>query len=253
MRISITFSVPYGSSIPVNYNHILTGLIYRLAGGEAPEWAAKLHEQGFSGDGKRPYKFFTFSQLFGGPGSAKVESGRLIFTTDTLRWTFGSCLPVLSTLLMDALLSAGTVNIGGMKAKVTSVKAEQRKEFSRGTARFTSISPLVASLHDEQRGHSYLAPGDPLFWKVLAVNLSRKWRALTGTDTPGGISFEPDMAYIGRKRTSKAITVKPGEVVIGHLVPFSASGPSELLCMGYESGFGSRNSLGFGMAATTEN
>ena len=129
MRISITFSIPFGASIPVNYNHILTGLIYRLAGGEAPEWAARLHEQGFSGAGNRPYKFFTFSQLFGGPGSAKVESGRLIFTTDTLRWTFGSCLPILSTVVMDALLSSGTVNIGGMEAKMTSVKAERRSSF----------------------------------------------------------------------------------------------------------------------------
>lgn len=252
MRISITFSIPFGASIPVNYNHILTGLIYRLAGGEAPEWAARLHEQGFSGAGNRPYKFFTFSQLFGGPGSAKVESGRLIFTTDTLRWTFGSCLPILSTVVMDALLSSGTVNIGGMEAKVTSVKAEPPKQFSRGKARFTSISPLVASVHDERRGHRYLPPDDPLFWKVLAVNLSRKWNALTGADAPEEVRFDPDTGYISRKRTSKAITVKPGEVVIGHLVPFTASGPSELLCLGYDSGFGSRNSLGFGMTATTE-
>lgn len=252
MRISITFSIAWGSSIPINYNHILAGLIYTLAGGEAPKWAAHLHEQGYSGGGNRPYKFFTFSQLFGGPGSTKAESGRLIFTTDTLRWTFGSCLPILSTILMDALLSRQKVNIGGMEAVVTSVKAEEPKTFSKGYGRFTCISPLVASVHDEEKGHRYLSPQDELFWKVLSKNISRKWSALTGCDNNDELLFEPDMDYLRRKRTSKAISVKPGEVVIGHLIPFKASGPQTLLSVGYDSGFGSRNSLGFGMTASVD-
>jgi CRISPR/Cas system endoribonuclease Cas6 (RAMP superfamily) len=140
MRISITFSVPYGSSIPVNYNHILTGLIYRLAGVKLRN-GCETPRTGFQRGRKTALQVFTFSQLFGGPGSAKVESGRLIFTTDTLRWTFGSCLPVLSTVLMDALLSAGTVNIGGMEAKVTSVNAEQRKEFFPRNSPFSPPFP----------------------------------------------------------------------------------------------------------------
>lgn len=249
MRIAVTFSIPFGSSIPVNYNHILTGLVYNLAGKEAPEWAARLHEEGFPGAGRRPYKFFTFSQLFGGPGSTKVENGRLVFTTDTLRWTFASCLDVMATIFMDALLSSGTVEIGGMKAKVASVTSEPPRSFESGKGRFTCISPLVGSVYDSQKAHKYLPPDDPAFWKVLSMNLSRKWAALTGEETEGEVRFEPDREYMERKRTSKAITIKPGEVVIGHMLPFTAFGPSELLALGYESGFGSRNSLGFGMTA----
>ena len=173
----------------------------------------------------------------------------MIFTTDTLRWTFGSCLPVLSTILMDALLSRQKVNIGGMEAVVTSVKAQEPKTFSKGYGRFTCISPLVASVHDETKGHRYLSPQDELFWKVLSKNITRKWSALTGCENNDELLFEPDMNYLRRKRTSKAISVKPGEVVIGHLVPFKASGPEKLLSLGYDSGFGSRNSLGFGMTA----
>lgn len=249
MRIAVTFSIPFGSSIPVNYNHILTGLVYDLAGKEAPEWAARLHEEGFQGTGRRPYKFFTFSQLFGGPGSTKVENGRLVFTTDTLRWTFASCLDVIATIFMDALLSSGTVEIGGMKAKVASVTSEPPRSFESGKGRFTCISPLVGSVYDSQKAHKYLSPNDPSFWKVISINISRKWAALTGEETEGEVRFEPDREYMERKRTSKAITIKPGEVVIGHMLPFTAFGPAELLALGYESGFGSRNSLGFGMTA----
>lgn len=252
MRLSISFSISSGSSIPVNYNHLLTGLIYGLAGGEAPEWASRLHEEGFVGAEKRPFKFFTFSQLFGGPGSSMVESGRIFFFTDRLRWTFGSCLPVLSTIIMDALLSRGKVNIGGMEASVVSVIAEQPKTFPSGKGRFTCISPLVGSLFHEKMGHKYLSPEDPVFWEVVSKNLSRKWNALTGKEPSEAVQLKPDFLYLQRKRTSKAITIKPGEIVIGHLIPFLAQGPSELLALGYESGFGSRNSLGFGMTAASD-
>lgn len=251
MRIAVAFSIPFGSSIPVNYNHILTGLVYNLAGREAPEWAARLHEKGFPGAGQRPYKFFTFSQLYGGPGSTKVENGRLVFTTDTLRWTFASCLDVMANIFMDALLSAGTVNIGGMESMVAYVNKETPRSFESRKGRFIAISPIVGSVYDSQKAHKYLSPDDPAFWKVISMNLSRKWAALTGEEAAGEVRFEPDLGYIQRKRTSKAITVKPGEVVIGHMVPFAAFGPSELLALGYESGFGSRNSLGFGMTAAT--
>lgn len=249
MRFTVTFSIPFGSSIPINYNYALTGLVYRLLGAEAPKWTKQLHDEGFNSPDSRKFKFFTFSQLFGGPGSTKAENRRLIFTTDTLRWTFGSALEELSSMLMDALLSRSSVLIAGMEATVQSVTSETPPSFSGEKNLFTCISPLVASVYDAKLGHKYLAPGDPLFWDVITTNLQRKWETLSGKKSTGTVSFTPDMDYIRRKRTSKAITIQPGEVVIGHLVPFSAQGPSHLLRLGYESGFGSRNSLGFGMAA----
>lgn len=247
MRLSITFGIDAGSTIPVNYNHILAGLIYGVLEGAAPEWSGVLHDRGHWSSDDRPFKLFTFSQLRGGPGTTRVENGKLVFSTTRLEWKIGSPADGTTKMIADGLLGAGTVSIGPMRARVESVSNDPAQDFPEGKARFVAISPLVASVSDPVLRHRYLSPDTDEFWSVVGENLARKWESFRGSRPENGINLHPDIAYIRRKRTSKAITLKPGEVVIGHMVPFAAEGDPEILHFGYETGFGSRNSMGFGM------
>lgn len=247
MRIEVRFDIKRGSRISPDYPYHITSLIYHLLCEEAPRFASSLHHGATWKDGARPFKFFSFSQLWGGRGTSWFENDMIVFNTDKLTWRFDSAVPTLSTLLTDALLKAGKVRIGCMEARIDDIRALREPDFSRGTIDLIALSPIVASLPDEKLGHRYLSPDQPRFWEGLAGNAAHKWRALHETQPPGPLTFEPDQSYIARHRTSKTMRLKDREIIIGHLVPFRVSGPPDMLALCYRSGYGSRNSLGFGM------
>ena len=62
MRIKILADVGDGLTLPINYNHLLTGVIYRFLAESNPEYASFLHNEGYGTEQKR-FKLFTFSQL----------------------------------------------------------------------------------------------------------------------------------------------------------------------------------------------
>jgi len=91
---------------------------------------------------------------------------------------------------------------------------------------------------------------------VLFDNLCRKYEALFGSRLDAGrahFRFTLDQDYADRKngKIQKLITIKEGRPdetkVKGLLAPFRLEAPVELMEIGYECGFGERNSQGFGM------
>ena len=62
MRIQIQADIGNGITLPINYNHLLAGVIYRFLAESDPEYASFLHEEGYAAAEKR-FKLFTFSQL----------------------------------------------------------------------------------------------------------------------------------------------------------------------------------------------
>ena len=62
MRIKIVADVGDGLTLPINYNHLLAGVIYRFLAKSDPEYASFLHNEGYLAAEKQ-FKLFTFSQL----------------------------------------------------------------------------------------------------------------------------------------------------------------------------------------------
>ena len=248
MRIHATFEISRGSSLHINYQHFLTALVYNLLSKSAPNFTQKLHGPGFWNHQDRPFKLFCFSPLRGGPGTTRVEGESLIFETERLTWQFDSPVPVVTTMMADALTSSSNLRVGQLELRPREVKSIPLPDFSEGEARFVCLSPIVASVFHPELRHLYLDPQDERFWEVAAVNLSRKWKAYHGTPEPSPIRLVPDADYLAAKRTSKLIRYR-SDVVRCHLVPFKAQADAELLAFGYQCGFGSRNSQGFGMVA----
>jgi len=63
MRIKIICDVGKGVRLPINYNHLLTSVIYQFLELSDSEYAHFLHEDGYITGNKR-FKLFTFSQSF---------------------------------------------------------------------------------------------------------------------------------------------------------------------------------------------
>lgn len=247
MRLRIKLGIEPGSSIDFNYQWYLSSAVYSCLSRAAPDFTKTLHDVGFPHLDGPSFKFFTFSNLWAGRGKTGIDGGKLVFDTDHLLWRFASPIPAVSTLFAEGLLSLGTFRIAGLEAEVMEVSDEGSPDLGKGSASFSCISPLVASEADEKLGHRYLTPDQVSFWAIVENNLYKKWETLHGTAPKDKVLFKPDRDYISSRNTGKKITIKERYIVKGHLVPFSVEGPPELLSLGYYAGFGSRNSLGFGM------
>ncbi len=248
LRLKIRFGIKAGSEIDFNYQWYLAAMIYGVIEEIAPDFAKVLHDSGLGHLDSKRFKFFTFSNLWAGRGKTEVNGTKLRFCIDNLLWQFDTPISPLSTLLADALLSKRAVRIGTMDAKVLEISSMDPPDFSNNTCLFSCISPLVASVSDPALGHKYLSPDDEQFWEVIRNNLRWKWEALYGKNVPDGeLAFYPDTEYMRRRSTSKFINFKRKYVVKGHILPFETQGPMGLLKLGYHAGFGSKNSLGFGM------
>jgi CRISPR-associated endoribonuclease Cas6 len=89
-------------------------------------------------------------------------------------------------------------------------------------------------------------------------NLIKKYETLTELEYDGeGVSIEWDRNYIkekeskGKRITQKVTIPKSNERdidIIGNTAPIYISGDPFLMVVGYEAGFGEKNSMGFGLA-----
>ncbi len=248
MRIQILADVRNSITIPINYNHLLVGAIYRFLAESNPEYATFLHDQGYHADKKR-FKLFTFSQLM-------AERRRILGTEiqfgSTLTWFVSSPVEQFLSHFADTLLTQGRLAIGQHHLKIRDVKVPRVPRFHT-EMEFRCFSPIVMSAIRENNGQPrthYCLPDDPELSELIRQNLLRKHQAIHGrapqNDT---LSFRFDDRYIHRKqgRVTRLVDFK-GIKVRGTLCPFHVSGSVALIQVGYECGFGDKNSAGFGMA-----
>ncbi len=95
----------------------------------------------------------------------------------------------------------------------------------------------------------YCLPDDPAFSDLIRQNLIRKHDAIYGKPPQNdALTFSFDEKYIRRKQghVTRLVDYK-GIKVRGILCPFHVSGSTALIQVGYECGFGDKNSSGFGM------
>ncbi|NIR47109.1 CRISPR-associated endoribonuclease Cas6 [candidate division KSB1 bacterium] len=117
---------------------------------------------------------------------------------------------------------------------------------------FSLLSPMVVSADsDTHRTAYYIRPEETdAFSEGVRKNLMFKYQTLRGKPPDSDtfrLAFDRD--YINKKqgRISKLIRIRDTQVK-AVLAPFTVTGSKELIWLGYECGFGEKNSMGFGMA-----
>ena len=248
MRIQILADVGNGITLPVNYNHLLTSVIYRFLKESSPEYASFLHNEGYAAAEKR-FKLFTFSQLM---AERRRITGDKIHFRSTLTWSVSSPVERFLSHFADTLLTERQLSLAQHQLPIKDVTVPRIPRF-RPEMRFRCLSPIVMTTTREHRGKQamhYCLPDDPTLSELIRQNLIRKHEAIHGRpprdDT---LSFTFDKAYIDRRqgRVTRLIDYK-GIKIRGILCPFRVIGSPALIQIGYECGFGDKNSAGFGMA-----
>lgn len=250
-KLSLELTDKKQNMLPLNYQYELSAWIYQVLHHGSPDFSKWLHDHGFL-NARKQFRLFTFSNL--AIPERKVMDDRLEILSGMASMVI-SMLPVetirnfITGIFRDQLFTLGD-RISQVPFRVVAVEAMPEPAF-RDTMTFTALSPLLISFKTpEDRYARYLSPSDPEYSILFFRNLKEKQIAFTGKpcdfDEKEG-NFKPLSEF--RK---KGILIKAGtpmqSKLIGYRYEFRITAPLELIRLGYYTGFGEKNSMGFGCA-----
>jgi CRISPR-associated endoribonuclease Cas6 len=265
LRIKLFLQSDSNSFLNFNYFYPLSAAVYKLLKFGSPEFSSFLHDIGYKLNGKS-FKLFTFALRF---EKFKIQNSSIKLLSTT------SYLYISSPLVDDFIQNfvIGTfesqkieIAASGSKSIYAINQVESMPEIVfKEEMKFKLLSPLILSTKKEHNGKLkpyYLRFNDNPedLERILNNNLANKYELITGKKSENkSVSFNWDYDYIKKsesknKKLTKKQTIKQGTSeeteVIGNQIPFTITGDKDLIKVGYECGFGEKNSLGFGMADT---
>lgn len=233
--------------LPLNHNHATAALIYRTIEKSSISFAEFLHEEGFVGD-HRSFKLFTFSRLK--PFSAALAGDKYRLQNPHVELQIGSPITDFVEHFVSGLFQAETFRLANIPFTLETAETLP-SPFITECMTFRCLSPITESVRDEQGRIRYLSIDED--WSdLIQRNLIRKYKILHGREPEDvGLLWKWDRNYLEElstrgKRASALIDIR-GIKIRGWLAPFTVEGSRELIEIGYETGFGNRNSMGFGM------
>ena len=248
MRIKIVADVGAGLTLPINYNPLLVGGIYHFLAESDAEYAAFLHDTGYTAGAKR-FKLFTFSQLL---ATHRHICGSQIHFDSQLTWFVSSPVEKFLSHFADTLLTEGRLSLGRHRLQIKDVSIPRIPRFQT-QMRLRCLSPIVMSTvrqRDGRQSQHYCLPEDPALSELIRQNLMRKHAAIYGHPPKDkALTFGFDTDYIDARpgRVTRLVDYK-GTKIRGVMAPFYVAGSLALIQTGYECGFGVKNAIGFGMA-----
>ncbi len=242
-----------------NYNYPLSAAIYKMLKFGSPEFAEFLHDVGYVEKGKY-YKLFCWALRLN-----RIKPQRDIFKLESPLATLIISSPLVDKFLKNVVLGAFNAQkleivYEGIRStfEIQSIESLEEPVFAKNM-KFKMLSPIVLSTR--RSGNSkpyYYRFYDDIneINKILNNNLKNKYKLITKDDYKGDdILLQWDEQYIKKAKSAKQLTSlikiktngKPEIFIKGNRLPFTLSGAPELMKIGYEAGFGSHNSLGFGL------
>lgn len=259
MRLKIKVRLEKTGDIPFNYQYQLHSALYQLIKKSSPDYSSFLHDTGFI-DEKKTLKLFTFSRcLFPTKkitrhGFSAIHNFEFLFSTPIEKSLEHLILGIFSD--QQFYLQFGSERISCL---VEHVETLPEPTFNR-EMKFSCLSPIAVACNDEQySGKHYLDYMKPeertMFVDGIYGNLTRKFRIITDQEYervhPFDFSFDPEYLVKRQGKIRKNIHFKNTRIIAME-APFAITADPELIKTGYECGFGSENSAGFGMVEVVE-
>lgn len=237
MQIRISYRSNKNIILPTHYNNIIQAFIYNNID---EKLASFLHDKGYASNG-RIFKLFTFSRIL---NKGKNEKGNLIFGKE-IKLIVSSPLDSFCKSIANNMLQKENLYLGQNKIRTEQIEILNHT-IDNNEIMVNALSPIVVySTFLKQDGSKYTCyfmPKEPDFNKIITENLIKKYNALNDTN----VSFEKGVELIPFGQPKKNITYYKNTIIIGSTGKFLIKGNKELLQIGLDAGFGSKNSQGFG-------
>jgi len=245
MRLNVVINSENTIKLPINYQHMLQGFIYKALTDEKMQQF--LHNHGFSYE-KRIFKLFAFSRLMGN-GIYNRETREILFSPPVSFCISSPWAEFLQNLL-SGIIGLDDLFLGHNNLAVSEVLIEETPSFDEDTSyRISMLSPVTvySTLYTAAGGKKtyYYSPMEKEFSQLIKDNLIKKGSAFFKQDW-SELPLSIDSANEG-KRVRQVIVNYKATVIKGWTGDFVISGHPLMLQMAYDAGIGSKNSQGFGL------
>lgn len=241
--------------LPLNYQYELSSWIYRVLNNGSPEFSFWLHQKGYA-DNHKSFKLFTFSNLR--VPDRRITGDRMEIRCHEISLII-SMFPeemighFISGIFKDQEFRLGD-RISRVPLRVTTIERIADPVFS-DRMEFRSCSPLLVSfLYPGDRYARYLRPDHPDYKKLFFRNIIEKYKTINGREHP--FKEAEGILNVISPVKMKGVVIKAGtpheSKIIGYLFDFRIQAPAELIRLGYYTGFGEKNSMGFGCGEVRE-
>lgn len=228
--------------IPRHYNHIIQAIIFKML---EENYAKFLHDHGFR-YGKRSYKLFTFSKLYGDFIEDK-RTNELIYAKSA-RLYIGCVDDQFFEYFIQTAFSNNEIRIHKQPVYITHASLIIKEFSSYAETIVKSVSPVnvystkvpTSCGSSVEKRVRYYAPSEPEFFERLVENLRRKYISFYGTEPQEGIRIQPVGTY------KKVVVNYKGAYITAWNGLFKLSGAGNLIKFALDTGLGSKNSQEFG-------
>lgn len=262
MRLKIDTET-FQKRITCNYNYSFSSAIYKFLQIGSPEFAEFLHNKGFHHLHKN-YKLFTFAVVF---EKFRFSGNEIELLSPKV--TIFISTPLIGDFIKNFVIGAFTQSsfqitshYSTLDFKIEQIESLPDINFS-DSMKFKCLSPIVLSTgkeYNNKMSQYFLRPEDKdEIDRVLFINLTAKYKIINDLHYTGDkLHLEWDWDYINKKkRVSAKVTINENANnsvdIIGIRAPFTLTGDPELIKIGYDTGFGEKNSMGFGFAESVNN
>lgn len=235
MRLKIVLECDSGTILPFNYNYHLFTAVSRA-----------IYKTSTSAS-SRGFGLFTFSQLYFDQYSICPEGinnqGKII------NWYISSPKLYFLEELIKGFKNSGYLNISKMVLPIKDIEVLATPEIG-DEMEFSCMSPITVTWNsDSTEGWPrYGRLEDSFFAERLRQDLINKYYKINEClPSDESLKFEFNQRYLDNKRRVSRLIDFNGIKIMGYMIPFKVKGNSELIRLGYQLGFGSRNNYGFGM------
>lgn len=263
MRLALELTTINGNKIGPNYHHPFGATITHLLRFESNEFKAFAEEQGFM-HYSSGFRHFTFALRF---RNFDVDGGNLLLLDHSAILLISA--PKINEFVEGMLLDL----LPGYKFSIIADKVPTLFQITKAelleepviTPRIKCrlLSPLVLSELMNINGkpapyfYRYSDPPEKIN-HAITMDLLDKYSLIYGKNFNGeGVKLSWDRDYIDRRleagrNITQKVSVPYNELhrgnILGNLIPFTITGPVDLIELGYQAGFGEYNSDGFGYA-----
>lgn len=230
------------SNITLDYNYCyeLMKEIYKSMELSNPEFAVKIHDEGFGVENKI-YKLF--NHQFFVENAKYTKEGIEIKKGAKCKLTISGVSEIIKNISFG-FLEKGDLELFGNKFSVLNIENDRKVKFNNITL-YKVRNPIVATRQDEDRRIVFMNPFEEGYYEVLANNLKRKYKLIYNKDYDGELYFDIEDTLSVKKRFIPNIKLK--SKLIGYTdFELYLVADKDMQRVAYYCGLGSNNSLGMG-------
>lgn len=226
-------------TVPVHINHILQATILSWLSDE--NYSKFIHDVGYT-YGKRRYKLFSFSSLYG-PNTFDKKTKKVTFY-DKAKFFLSAVDEAFFEYVLNTIIHNSYVRVSNQEAFVSKISFIPPVTTSKVVVK--TMSPIVVYATDDSDKVHFFSPHEPEFEEYIVSNAKRKIVSYFGKDDS---NFT--IKHIGSNPKKAVVQYKKG-FFVGWKTMFEIEGDPEIINFLIGSGLGSKNSAGFGCVVPVE-